>query len=262
MADWTLLTDVSRSPATAVIDTFMIEVSTTRTNIAIASRSGSRLLVAPPSGAFDGLLAHARSSLSTAWDLAPDLSVRAHPSRTHDLRVVSRCLLISIACRRSLGKTEQALRVSGKGQARGLRPERAAEGGGVSRRMRRWVLILCVALVVIGVVAAVVVLMGGVPVPDVTGKTQAEATKALEDAGLEVGEVTQASDAAGGGRDGPSAGPGRRDRGGRGQRRRADALVRARDRRGARRGRHGPGPRPRRPSPPPASPRRARSSTT
>ena len=61
--------------------------------------------------------------------------------------------------------------------------------------MRRWVLILCVALVVIGVVAAVVVLMGGVPVPDVTGKTEAEAAAALEDAGLEVGAVTQASDA-------------------------------------------------------------------
>ena len=65
----------------------------------------------------------------------------------------------------------------------------------MSRTARRWVLILCLALVVIGVVAAVVVLMGGVTVPDVTGKTQADATKALEDAGLKVGEVTQASDA-------------------------------------------------------------------
>ena len=50
IADWTLLTVVSRSAATAVIDTFMIEVSTTRTNIAIASRSGSRLLAVPASG--------------------------------------------------------------------------------------------------------------------------------------------------------------------------------------------------------------------
>ena len=65
----------------------------------------------------------------------------------------------------------------------------------MSRTARRWVLILCLALVVIGVVAAVVVLMGGVTVPDVTGKTQADATKALEDAGLKVGKVTQASDA-------------------------------------------------------------------
>ena len=65
----------------------------------------------------------------------------------------------------------------------------------MSRRARRWVLILCVALVVIGAVAAVIVLMGGVTVPDVTGKTQADATKALEDAGLKAGEVMQASDA-------------------------------------------------------------------
>lgn len=44
MADWMLLTVVSRSRATAVIDTFMIEVSTTRTNIAIASNTDSRRL--------------------------------------------------------------------------------------------------------------------------------------------------------------------------------------------------------------------------
>ena len=42
MADWMLLTVVSRSRATAVIDTFMIDVSTTRTNIAIANSSESR----------------------------------------------------------------------------------------------------------------------------------------------------------------------------------------------------------------------------
>ena len=51
MVDWMLLTDVSRSSATAVIDTFMIDVSTTRTNIAIASNSASRVLPAPSSGA-------------------------------------------------------------------------------------------------------------------------------------------------------------------------------------------------------------------
>jgi len=44
MADCTLLTDVSRSRATAVIETFMIDVSTTRTNIAIASNTDSRRL--------------------------------------------------------------------------------------------------------------------------------------------------------------------------------------------------------------------------
>jgi len=63
------------------------------------------------------------------------------------------------------------------------------------RAARRWVLIVCLALVVIGAAAAVVVLMGGVTVPGVTGKTEAEATAALEDAGLAVGEVTQVSDA-------------------------------------------------------------------
>ena len=46
IADWMLLTDVSRSVATAVIDTFMIDVSTTRTNIAIASSTASRRLLA------------------------------------------------------------------------------------------------------------------------------------------------------------------------------------------------------------------------
>ena len=65
----------------------------------------------------------------------------------------------------------------------------------MSRTARRVVLILCLALVVIGVAAAVIVLMGGVAVPDVTGKTQADATGALEDAGLKVGKVTEASDA-------------------------------------------------------------------
>src|SRR5690242_18099089 len=42
MADWTPLTVVPRSFTTAEIDTFMIDVSTTRTNIAIASRIASR----------------------------------------------------------------------------------------------------------------------------------------------------------------------------------------------------------------------------
>ena len=44
IADCTLLTVVSRLSATAEIDTFMIVVSTTRTNIAIASSSGSSRL--------------------------------------------------------------------------------------------------------------------------------------------------------------------------------------------------------------------------
>ena len=42
IADWIALTVVPRSLTTAEIDTFMIDVSTTSTNIAIASRTGSR----------------------------------------------------------------------------------------------------------------------------------------------------------------------------------------------------------------------------
>src|SRR5215217_1783713 len=42
IADWTPLTVVSRSRTTAAIDTFISEVSTTSTNIAIASRMASR----------------------------------------------------------------------------------------------------------------------------------------------------------------------------------------------------------------------------
>ena len=49
--------------------------------------------------------------------------------------------------------------------------------------------------IAVGVVAAIVVTSrGGVPVPDVTGKTLAEATQALEDAGLTVGDVGEADD--------------------------------------------------------------------
>ena len=40
IADWMALTVVPRSSTTAEIDTFMIDVSTTSTNIAIASRIG------------------------------------------------------------------------------------------------------------------------------------------------------------------------------------------------------------------------------
>ena len=42
MADWTPLTVVSRSSTTAEIDTFISDVSTTKTNIAMASRYASR----------------------------------------------------------------------------------------------------------------------------------------------------------------------------------------------------------------------------
>ena len=44
IAPWTPLTVVSRSSTTAAIDTFINDVSTTSTNIAIASRTARRLL--------------------------------------------------------------------------------------------------------------------------------------------------------------------------------------------------------------------------
>ena len=43
IADWTLVTVVSRSSTTAEMDTFISDVSTTRMNMAIASRMASRL---------------------------------------------------------------------------------------------------------------------------------------------------------------------------------------------------------------------------
>jgi hypothetical protein len=46
----TALTFVSRSSTTAAIDTFISDVSTTSTNIAAASTSGSRRLPAPSRG--------------------------------------------------------------------------------------------------------------------------------------------------------------------------------------------------------------------
>jgi hypothetical protein len=50
MADWTPLTVVSRSRTTDAIETFISDVSTTSTNIAIARRSASRWLRAPSTG--------------------------------------------------------------------------------------------------------------------------------------------------------------------------------------------------------------------
>ena len=49
-ADWTPLTVVSRSSTTAEIETFMNDVSMTKTNIAIARRMPSRDAPAPDSG--------------------------------------------------------------------------------------------------------------------------------------------------------------------------------------------------------------------
>ena len=55
-------------------------------------------------------------------------------------------------------------------------------------RRNKWIILACAVAVAVGVLAAIVVTLGsGVAVPDVTGKTEAEATQALEDAGLSVG---------------------------------------------------------------------------
>ena len=53
IADWTALTVVPRSATTAEIDTFMIDVSTTRTNMAIASRIGRRRSVGVVAATWD-----------------------------------------------------------------------------------------------------------------------------------------------------------------------------------------------------------------
>ena len=65
IADWTPLTVVCRSCTTDAMDTFITDVSTTRTNMAIASK-----------------MASLRSPLAIAGALAPDSAVIAgSPSR-------------------------------------------------------------------------------------------------------------------------------------------------------------------------------------
>jgi hypothetical protein len=56
IADWTPLTVVPRSRTTAAIDTFISEVSTTSTNIAIASRMASRRLPVASTGTVGSLV--------------------------------------------------------------------------------------------------------------------------------------------------------------------------------------------------------------
>ena len=66
----------------------------------------------------------------------------------------------------------------------------------MSRSARRLVLAVVVAILAVGIAAAVVALTGGgVTVPDVTGLTRTAAIEALEAAGLEVGEVSETPDA-------------------------------------------------------------------
>ena len=66
IADWTPLTVVSRSRTTAEIETFISEVSTTSTNIAIASRIASRGLPDDSSGTA-ALVASAIAAILGGW---------------------------------------------------------------------------------------------------------------------------------------------------------------------------------------------------
>src|SRR4029450_8059850 len=68
IADWTLLTVVSRSRTTAEIDTFISDVSTTSTNIAIASRRPS--LAGAGSGTSFATFASSRFAAPRAMALA------------------------------------------------------------------------------------------------------------------------------------------------------------------------------------------------
>ncbi len=62
-------------------------------------------------------------------------------------------------------------------------------------RRRTWIIVLIVVVAAAAGVAAWLLLSGGgVTVPDVTGKSQADATQLLEGAGLTVGKVTPAAD--------------------------------------------------------------------
>ena len=67
MADWTPLAVVWRSLTTAEIDTFMNDVSTTRTNIAAASRSASRGFARSRPARIFGLHTHADFACRMPW---------------------------------------------------------------------------------------------------------------------------------------------------------------------------------------------------
>ena len=77
IADWTPLTVVSRSSTTAEIDTFIIDVSTTSTNIAMASKMASRGLPAASVGALALTVASMESSPDTLPGFAAD-AIRIH----------------------------------------------------------------------------------------------------------------------------------------------------------------------------------------
>ena len=74
IADCTPLTVVSRSRTTALIDTFISDVSTTSTNMAIASRTASLVLTGDRVGCVVSLVAHRCTASS------PHSRVRPRPS--------------------------------------------------------------------------------------------------------------------------------------------------------------------------------------
>src|SRR4051794_25152590 len=90
MADCTLLTVVSRSSTTAEIDTFINDVSTTRTNIAIDSRMASRM--------FNGGVDAGRSAISVTAAHIPPRRVpgRYDPRREASVTVLERRNVIRI----------------------------------------------------------------------------------------------------------------------------------------------------------------------
>src|SRR3954452_16314914 len=82
IAAWTLLTVVSRSSTTDEIETFIKDVSTTSTNIAAASSSGSRGFGVGASGAAAGALSDTIDPSSNAVGSGP----AGHPEPLVDSR--------------------------------------------------------------------------------------------------------------------------------------------------------------------------------
>ena len=113
IADWTRLTVVPRSWTTAEIETFMRDVSTTRTNIAIARRAASRGFQAPgaPSTGVDGATLvgsdHALPlPLAESRGLRLDHTVATHDSSTRRCRSSS---LTRLRFERSRSRTASKL---------------------------------------------------------------------------------------------------------------------------------------------------------
>src|SRR6188472_3365533 len=89
IADWTPLTVASRSSTTDEIDTFISDVSTTSTNIAIDSRMGRRLLRVSAGGAAAEVSVmqthhHTRAKPHGACDLESAARMQAAMRSGHD----------------------------------------------------------------------------------------------------------------------------------------------------------------------------------